>query len=140
MQPYERQEIPGGSWEGTYTHPLSLLHDLANENKHRDDWPTLAVSNNVALRDDLFPPLGTPERLKAAMEFSARPTGIGQPLNLNQEVMRARLPTGTEPEIDDAGRVTPKITFSEGSDVVRTLERIERYVHLILSEIAETFP
>ena len=39
---------------------------------------------------------------------------IGQPMDLDLEVMRARLLGGAEPEIENAGAAVPQVSLPEG--------------------------
>jgi hypothetical protein len=60
--------------------------------------------------------------------------------SLALEVMRVRFFDGALPEIKDAGRVAPQVVLPEGRIAIPTLQRIDRFVHLILSEFAKNFP
>jgi len=58
-------------------------------------------------------------------------------MKLRKKLIEVALPL---PEINDAGRVAPQVALPERRIVIPTLQRIERFVHLILSEFALKFP
>jgi hypothetical protein len=138
FQPYHRTNGRADSWYGPYEHQLTLLHDLANDDKHRDSWPVFLASSQVMLRAELFPSDRT-ERFMAYDRMNKQFVGIGEPMDVGLEVMQARFFEGAPLEINDAGRVAPQVALPEGRIVIPTLQRIERFVHLILSEFAQSF-
>jgi|SRR5579862_3408326 len=139
FQPYHGTNGLADSWYGPYAHQLTLLHDLSNDDKHRDSWPVFLASSQVMLRAELFP-ADRMERLTAHDQMNKQFVGIGEPMRLGLEVMQVRLFERARPEISDAGRVAPQVALPGGRIVIPTLRRIERFVHLILSEFARNFP
>ncbi|HLX78787.1 MAG TPA: hypothetical protein VKR27_07870, partial [Acidimicrobiales bacterium] len=142
FQPYHGVNGLADSWHGTYIHPLSMLQSLTNEAKHRDDWPVTLPGANAAIGRAALP-VDFDEYLAMAPQFQPQPLGgIGQAMQEGNEVIRLRLRLypGAEQHIDDAGRLTPVIAFAEGRRIIDTLQRIERYVHFVLSEFAREFP
>jgi hypothetical protein len=139
FQPYHRTNGLADSWYGPYAHQLTLLHDLANDDKHRNSWPVFLASSQLMLRAELFP-ADRAERFVAYDRMDQQFVGIGEPIEVGLEVMKARLFGGAQPEINDAGRIAPQIALPEGRIVIPTLQRIERFIHLILSEFAQNFP
>jgi hypothetical protein len=136
FQPYRGVNGRFDSWQGDYVHPLAFLRDLANDDKHR-------VSKPIFLLQQQF---DFPKGLRVADKdgvFGQKDwivIGVGKPLELGLEVMRARLVPPAPPEINPAGRCRPQITFSTGDQAVSALQRVERFVHLVLSEFGEEFP
>jgi hypothetical protein len=139
FQPYHGPNGRADSWYGPYAHQLTLLHDLANDDKHRDSWPTFLAASRVMLRAELFP-ADRAERFAAFDRMDMRFVGIGEPIEVGLEVLQARLFDGAQREINDAGSVAPQVALLERRIVIPTLQRIERFVHLILSEFALKFP
>jgi hypothetical protein len=139
FQPYHGTNGRAGSWYGPYAHQLTLLRDLANDDKHRDSWPVFLACSQVMLRAALFPADRT-ERFAAYDRMDKQFVGLGEPMEVGLEVMQVRLFDGAQPEIKDAGRVVPQVALPEKRIVIPTLQRIERFVHLILSEFAQNFP
>jgi hypothetical protein len=139
FQPYNGMAGRADDWTGPYVHPLTLLQDLTNDDKHRDTQPVFLIPNRFHLRNLVI--ADHLEQLRG-ITFSAPDhsfPGIGKPMELGAEAMRARL-INAEPEINDAGRVAPHIALPEGRGAVHTMQRLHRFVHLILSEFARDFP
>jgi hypothetical protein len=133
FQPYRGVDGRFDSWQGDYVHPLAFLRDLADDDKHR-------ISKPVFLLPQQF---DFPKGLRVAGQGFARDwivTGVGKALELGLEVMRARLISPSEPEINPAGRCRPQVTFRTGDQAIPALQRIERFVHLVLSEFVREFP
>jgi len=140
FQPYHGVNGLADSWHGTYIHPLTMLQRLTNEAKHQDDWPVTLPGAHAAISRGALP-VDFDEYLAMAGQFRPQPLGgIGHPMEEGNEVMRMRLYPGADQHIDDAGRLTPVIAFAEGRRIVDTLQRIERYVHFVLSEFARQYP
>jgi hypothetical protein len=140
FQPYHGVNELADSWHGTYIHPLTMLQSLTNEAKHQDDWPVILPGANTGIGRNALP-VDFDEYLAMAVEFLPQPLGgIGQPMEEGNEVIRLRLYPGADENIEDAGRLTPVIAFAEGRRIIDTLQRIERYVHFVLSEFARQFP
>ncbi len=139
FQPYHGVAGRADNWTGPYVHPLALLQDLTNDDKHRDTHPVFLIPNRFHLCDL---PIA-----KSVLQFGDQSvpipdqefTGIGEVMELGAEVMRARL-LNAELEIDDAGRAAPHVALPEGRGAVHTMQRLHRFVHLILSEFARRFP
>lgn len=135
FQPYHGVQGWADNWTGSYIHPLALLQDLTNDDKHRDTQPVFLVAAkfHFRFRSDVLVkgPNDLPE-----WEFH----GVGKPMDLGAEVLRVRFLPSADPEIKDAGRVAPVIALPERRDVIGSLQRIHRYVHLVLSEFARKFP
>jgi hypothetical protein len=140
FQPYNGVNGLADSWHGTYIHPLTMLQSLTNEAKHQEDWPVTLPSANAAIGRDALP-VDFDEYVAMAGQFHPHPLGgIGQPMEVGNEVVRLHLYPGADEHIDNAGRLTPVIAFAEGRRIIDTLQRIERYVHFVLSEFARQFP
>ena len=67
-------------------------------------------------------------------------SGLGEPLVVDLEVLRARLVSPAQLEINPAGRLIPQVSLSERRAALPSLQRIQSYVHLVLSEFAQHFP
>jgi hypothetical protein len=139
FQPYHGTNGRADSWYGPYAHQLTLLRDLSNDDKHRDSWPVFLACSQVTLRASLFPADRT-ERFAAYDRMDNKFIGLGEPMEVGLEVMQVRLFDGAQTEIKDAGRVVPQVALPERRLVIPTLQRIERFVHLVLSEFTKNFP
>ena len=141
FQPYLERNGRADAWSGLYVHPLSLLRDLSNDDKHRDTQPVLLIPNQFAL-----PPVTI---MKTAKVLGGGTTsmmpdweflGVGDRLALDAEVLRVRLAPDTEPQIEDAGYFTPQVALQERRPAIPTLDRLARYVQLIFTEFSRQFP
>jgi hypothetical protein len=140
FQPYHGVNGLADSWHGAYVHPLAMLQSLTNEAKHQDDWPVTLPGAQAGISRNALP-ADFDEYLAILGNF--RPQPMGHPsrtMEIGNEVIRLRLHAGADPHIDDAGRLTPVIAFAEGRRILDTLQRIERYVHFVMSEFARQFP
>ncbi len=169
FQPYHGVNGRADSWHGDYVHQLAFLRDLANDDKHRIGRPIFMLPSQLDLtylqiaripvaqakaigitRPGTFmvvtrmdhPVYPAPtESIDPNIETNDwQVTGIGKPLELDLEVMRARLVPPVEPEINPAGFARPLVAFGDGRAAVATLQRVESFVHLVLSEFARQFP
>jgi hypothetical protein len=132
FQPYRGVDGWADSWQGNYVHPLSFLRDLSDDDKHRISKPVFLMPQQFDFARFRF--LDRPDGTKDWVV-----TGIGQPLELGRELMRARLSDSAAPEINPAGLCRPQVSFSTGDQASAALQRVERFVHLILSEFSRTF-
>jgi hypothetical protein len=140
FQPYHGVNGLADSWHGSYIHPLAMLQSLSNEGKHREDWPVTLPGANAEIGRNALP-VDFDEYLAMAAQFHPQPLGgVGKPMEEGNEVIWLRLYPGAEEHIEDAGRLTPVIAFAEGRRIVDNLQRIERFVHFVLSEFARQFP
>ncbi len=133
FQPYRGVDGWADSWQGNYVHPLAFLRDLTDEDKHRVSQPVFLMPQQFDFARFHFV-----ERRDGTKDWIV--TGIGKPLELGLEVMRARLTGSAQPEINPAGSCRPQVTFSTGDQAAAALRRVERFVHLIFSEFARKFP
>ncbi len=133
FQPYRGVDGWADSWQGNYVHPLAFLRDLTDDDKHRVSQPVFLLPQQFDFARFRFL-----DRADGGKDWTV--TGIGRPLEVGREVMRARLSDSAEPEINPAGRCRPQVSFSTGDQATAALQRVERFVHLILSEFARKFP
>jgi hypothetical protein len=139
LQPYQAEDPYADSWHGPYVHPLRLLRDLSNDDKHRDTAPVLLMPTQFQFRrvdvaqrpSDWFPD---------QTENDWEVLNPGQEMTVGLEVLRMRLVGDVEPEIHDAARAFPQVALPEGRVAVLTMQRLFRRVHLLLSEFARQFP
>jgi hypothetical protein len=139
VQPYH----PGfllqdDAYAGRYIHPLTLLRDLSNDDKHADTTPTLLTQGVFSFRKGItFARTADPNGWE---RLDIEETGIGDTMTLGGEVMRARLVDPPGDNLDDVGRVVPMVEIGEGRIADHTMARLHRSVHFILSDFARQFP
>jgi hypothetical protein len=136
FQPYRGVDGRFDSWQGDYVHPLAFLRDLADDDKHRVSKPVFLLPQQF----DFPKGLRVADREGVVRDKDWSVIGVGKPLELGLEVMRARLVPPAQPEINPAGRCRPQIAFSTGDQALAALQRVERFVHFALSEFAREFP
>jgi hypothetical protein len=127
-----------GIWQSGHDHPLRLLQDLSNDDKHRL-LPTLfLLPTSVSMI-----PLGPFATVRHPI-FGDIPDmphlPYGEPIALNMPVHVVRFLNVPEPHIDDAGQVTPQVAFQDRSIVIGTLDRITCFVKFLLCEFERVLP
>ena len=139
FQPYNGRAGRPDNWSGEYVHPLALLQELANTDKHRFLNPVLAVPSNMAM---VFPP-GVEQARREALAEGLPGVFIpdvvwdhaGEVIELGAEVGRFRLEgEGLYPNMEVYGKVQPSIAFRERGPIVPALDRIGAFAMLIVSE------
>jgi hypothetical protein len=138
FQPYHGVCNVADSYAGAYVHQLTLLRDLSNYDKHRDTAPALLTQGCFLFRDGITIAKKTGPYGWDVLDID--PTGIGKPMELGKEVMRARLIDPPQGNVDDAGRAVPLVEIGEGRIADHTMQRLHRFVHFLLSEFARQFP
>jgi len=136
LQPYHgTQGLPESGWSGPYLHPLALVRDLSNDDKHRLLIPTVAVPSSSKL--------STVAVGVMLLKLIDDPTGTmmgGEPLEAGAVLVRA--PAITKPlkrDMKMEGQVTPSIRLAEGRPLVDTLDRIAAAVTYTLSRFEPLF-
>lgn len=144
-QPYHGQDGRPDSWVGPHIHPLALLRNLSNDDKHKVTPPVLAIPSGLdffGTRGIEFRPfidIDSFEGFEVETVFSH--LNVGEVVALGLPVGRALLTgPGAKPKIDDAGQVIPSVALAEGRSVVPTIDRLARRVDLILGEFEPLFP
>ena len=136
-------------WTGDYVHPLTLMHDMWNMDKHRALPVVLLTSNQfstVPTRSG-HPPwlirtadgwatdfsrLREPDPLADEMSFDH-----AEPLvEVGAEVVRIRMtsPFRNEPKIEHAGYVKPQVALNDLRPLLPTLDRLMAFVVSMLQE------
>ena len=135
LQPYHGLEgIPETGWSGPYVHPLALLRDLSDHDKHRLLIPTVAVPSNYSLSLT-----GAFVTLLSLFDDYAT-THPGEPLKLGAILMRTPTIMGRlKRDMEMEGEITPSIRLSEGRPLVDTLDRIAAAVTNTLSRFEPLF-
>lgn len=134
FQPYQGINGWADSWHGPYLHQLTLLREMSNDDKHRETQPIMLVQANFGLtRSDIAKGVGI-------YGYDWMFPSLGKSMQENLEMLRVRFVESAEPEIENAGIATPEVTLPEGRRAIQTLDRLERFVHLILSEFSRQFP
>jgi hypothetical protein len=138
VQPYHGGYLlQDDAYAGRYIHPLTLLRELSNDDKHADTTPALLTQGVFSFRKGIT----FARRANDPFEhLDIDETGIGHPMALGSEVMRARLIDPPFEDLDDAGRVIPTVEIGEGRIADDAMRRLHRSVHFILSEFARQFP
>lgn len=137
-QPYHGVNGRPDTWRGDYVHPLALLQELTNDDKHRDTHPAYLVPDSFQFRTG--PQIAErvdPQHGITLPDFEV--LNADKPLELGLEVLRIRL-IGADPQIDHACRLAPVVALPKRRSAVPALQRIESYVQFMLSEFAGEFP
>ncbi len=138
FQPFRGSGVWADNWQSAYVHPLALLRDISVDDKHRITRPIFLMPGQIQLVKMDFA-----RRPMPGLPFDTEdmdPIGIGQPLHVGLEVMRARFAPDAPSEINPAGAINPIVSLGDGRHAIPTLQRIERFVHLVFSEFARRFP
>ena len=132
FQPYHTMDADVAV--GLYFHPLAMLRDLSNSDKHRILTPVLVPSTSVTLDGpSQWVALGT-----LVMDFVAR-MSRGQELTAKAmvsglELARLPAPAGTPSEGQPVGHALPIVAFEGGRCVKAVIDKIGRAVDRVLSE------
>jgi hypothetical protein len=125
-QPYNPFQGPD-NYSGPYVHPLALLKELSNDDKHRVVTPILALSQSYRL----FTGPAFPEGVELA-GFPADSQDEGG-FELGAPVMRVVAPR-FDSRVKVVGDVAPGVLISKRRGLIPSLERIDLYVERILGE------
>lgn len=126
---------------GPYFHPLVMLRDLDEMDKHRLLNAVAIPSNSVSLEGDaartvfMFGILDTTESLFAgdASDFEAKPVELGT------VVARTRKIPPLETEEQHSGYMAPVVALAEGRSAVQVLDKVAATVANVIREF-EPFP
>jgi hypothetical protein len=121
----------------TMPHPIRLLVDLSNDDKHRLTQPVLACASNIHveildadLRDCRFAP---------DPDWQSEPV-VGLPLQPGAKVCSlAIVITGTNPQMKVKGSLTRYVGFANGVPVSTALREIGQYARGIVEFFAPEF-
>lgn len=130
FQPYRGRNLP-------QPHPIRLLVDLSNDDKHRLTQPVLMVPTNVQL-EILFEDLQDCELVDGETVWN--PRLLARPLELNTEILRfpVRI-TGPNPHAKVKGGLTSFVGFRNGESAIGQLEAIGAYTRRIVEFFAPEF-
>lgn len=125
FQPYTPITGPD-RWSGPPIHPLALLRDLSNEDKHRVVTPIIARSQSFSHT----PPMNVGYGF---LDFGDSQEALEE----GTVVMRLR-PAGPNSAViaNPIGLMAPGILFPEKRSVLPTLERIRNFVLKVLDEFS----
>lgn len=141
-------------WSGPYIHQLDLLTQLSNDDKHQR-LAHISISPNhvetIPTRDTLPPWIAQTER---GIEFLPEriadpdpgadewnPTKASKVAEIDAEVMRIRsILWGSTPTIDPVGTAIPFFVLMEGRPIVATLQRLTRFVEVVLNDLHQNCP
>lgn len=125
-QPFHAAEDDPGA-----LHPLSVLNDLDNDDKHRTIQPAFVAAEDFGMR---VPSRGENCESTGAMSGT---TPLGGPLQSGTEVLRLPLRiTGPDPKMDVQCRASLKLVLRNGLPLIEALEVIAGYVAEVLQEFA----
>ncbi len=146
-----------GRWDSGHDHPLRLLKMMSNDDKHRllatvfllptaMAFPLLGpiATRQAQIGNDLLAvnvggqQANTPGEVVEVPDTHSAP--YGTPVALNTDVYWARYLGEVKPNIDDAGEITPQVTFDDHVAVVHTLNRIACFVKFLLGEFERVLP
>lgn len=129
---------PCRGWDGYGPHPIRLLDDLSNDDKHRLIQPSLVTPQSLEVnfpdgvvgRDCHFPEHGN-------FVFHQL---IGRPLEADTEVFRTPLVvTGPNPHMNVECRADVFVGLRNGVELDGGLRRISRLAHTIVNAFAPEF-
>ncbi len=140
FQPYRGLDGRPDGWSGPYIHQLRLLQKLSNTDKHRMLNPVVAFPTRADIAGNI-----------ASLILEARLQGFfgghrvteteAEPMNLGAVVVRAHVPDRRlENEVQNAGYITPSLTFSERRALLPTLDRLTDFVSNIVRRFETTAP
>jgi hypothetical protein len=122
-----------------YRHPLAILRDLTDRDKHRVVLPVLlrtrSVSHNITPQRSV-----PPDRIVSPSTVDIRWTGAGD-LEVGAEVQRVKFRDDIhfDPHVEMQSYMTPKVTLPQGDGVVSELDHIAAYVVHVLGEFEPLF-
>jgi hypothetical protein len=124
-QPYKGAKAPPtATTESEIIHPLALLRDLSNDDKHKVITPFVAWNQAIQINAD---PLGN----GVAILGFAPPA----PLQENAEVMLMRAPNASEFATEvQVGVAVPTISLRDGIDPIQALDGMAEVVLQAISE------
>jgi hypothetical protein len=125
-----------GRWQSGDNHPLRILQDRSNYDKHRLLPTVLLVPQGILMANVGQFSLAAEPGDVADMVW----TGYGRPIELDVEAFRARLFDSPEPHIENAGQMMPDIAFQDRLLVTGTLDRVACFVKFLLTEFERVLP
>jgi hypothetical protein len=128
FQPYPGRTVHPDNFSGPYVHPLAMLRDLSNADKHRVLTPVILTSNevafeNVKIQEKLASEiLGRLPRgfIDVLMPDIIRNSTEGHPVKPGAEVLRARLDPST-PQRCRWWATSPRMSRSMNSGIFSRL-------------------
>ncbi|MBV9453624.1 MAG: hypothetical protein JOZ19_05820 [Rubrobacter sp.] len=126
MQPYSGMGNPK-------LHGLAVLHQLSNRDKHRALNPMLVSTSYITWHGTV---LEAPGARELDWEFMAS----GKNLKVGTELMKARLPSDVDDEVEVAGYAFPNIKLPQGNaDILRGVCIMFNLVESIVSEFVRLY-
>lgn len=141
---------PWGRWE--YAHPLSLLRDLVNDDKHRlvtpvfcapSTWKTLNMPPHPDDMKMILAPIKGREREamgEARLSAQRITETTRKELKPGLVIANMRLAPNANAKMNDAGYVTPDVALPSKENLTAALQRIVSFVEFILGELASVLP
>lgn len=118
-------------------HPLRLLHDLSNDDKHRLTQPTLMCAAGIQLS---FPPGAMTDCLLDTTREIAVTNVVGRPFEPDTEFFRIPLVfTGPEPKVKAKGSATTFVGFRNGLASGDVLAKVGSYARETVQFFAPEF-
>lgn len=132
-QPYRGEDGRPDTWHGPYVHPLALLRDLTDHDKHRITTAAFVLPSGFSLP-------GLPGVVYAGVSMMGF-FPVQDHMEVGTGVAWVRVKgVGAKPEINSAGKVTPQVALAERRPLIPTIDRLTSRVDLILGEIEGRFP
>jgi hypothetical protein len=122
---------PYRGWQPPDPHPVQLLDDLSNDDKHRVTQPALVCPSRIDLRIE-------PEDMQdcTAPEeptWTLNNTILRRPLEPETELCRVSINiTGPDPQVKVKGQLTTYVGFRNGAPTLASLEAVGDYVRRIV--------
>jgi len=129
-----KRHQPYHSWPEDEPHPLSMLSDLDNDDKHRVLQPVFSAASEITT---IHPKYG---RDCQAIGEAVNENIIGRPLEVGTKVLTVPINvTGPHPYLDVKAAASLYIAFRNGMGVLETLKSISRKVRAIYTDFFPEF-
>jgi hypothetical protein len=139
FQPYHLMDANVGV--GEYFHPLAMLRDLSNLDKHRLLVPILIPTTGVSLEGPASMSIVSGMVLQMVAQTFAGKLPVAKPMSPGLELVRSPLlPPGLTESPQPAGTSLPIVAFSDGRSVTAVLDKLIRAVEAVVSALEPPAP
>lgn len=135
FQPYHPMDA--NVFVGDYFHPLAMLRDLSNFDKHRLLTPILIPTSGFELED--LAPMATIGGL--LLQIFAGMAPVAKAMSPGLELLRSPLlPHGITESVQRVGASLPVVGFSDGRHSIGVLDKLIRAVETVVSAFEPSSP